>query len=282
MTVVHDDYADAVDETYNPELDGYDGDSPYDRVTTLSRLTGLSVVHAPRALAARAPPPTIVVPFIPVGEGDHDRDAVYAVKRAWARYQGGIWRLRKLQSKPLEQRRRWGAPFSQEFGARTYTKARHQALAPFFDAYALKLLHSDSALTARDKQIAMQLSWHNALYNRRMQVAYSQVRPSQLGWAGLITRADCSGSVAGGCDWAKVLPAVDWRYTNTWVQNALGKPVPGLADAVPGDVFLYGSPSHEALYLGNGLVWSFGSFPIKILRHDYRHDRSAIRRFVPL
>jgi hypothetical protein len=115
-----------------------------------------------------------------------------------------------------------------------------------------------------------------------MSVLYSQIRPSQLGPALLITRADCSGSVAGGCAWAKILPKVDWRYTNTWAQITFGQPVPDFSHAKPGDVFLYGSPSHEALYLGNGLVWSFGSYPIMILPHDYRHDRCAIRRFVPL
>ena len=137
-------------------------------------------------------------------------------------------------------------------------------------------------VSARDKQIALQLRWHTALYNRRMSVLYSQLRPSQLGPAQWITRADCSGSVAGGCKWAAVLPTVDWRYTNTWSQIGFGHHVDSIANALPGDVILYGSPSHEALYLGHELVWSLGSYPIKILNYRYRHDLNTIRRFVPL
>ena len=117
-----------------------------------------------------------------------------------------------------------------------------------------------------------------------MSVAYSQARPSQLGKPENITYADCSGSIAAGCNWAKVLPQVDWRYTNTDVQILFGLPVPNLAAALPGDVLFYGQgndPSHEAMYLGGGRVWSFGSYPIKLLDADYRHDRIAIRRFVP-
>lgn len=273
-------FADVVDDTYDPELDGYDAESVASRTSIIARLT--NPFHAAGALLQSTPTPTIVVPYIPVKEGDHDRDAVYAVKRAFARSKGK-GRLRKLQSKPIAVRKRWGSDFSKEFGAKSYTQVRHQKLAPYYDAYALSLLHADQQRTSpRDTQIATQMGWHSALYNRRMQVAYSQIRPSQLGAASGITRADCSGSVAGGCAWAKILPHVDWRYTNTWVQITFGTSVPDVAHAVPGDVFLYGSPSHEALYLGDGLVWSFGSYPIKILRHDYRHDRRDIRRFVPL
>jgi hypothetical protein len=49
-------------------------------------------------------------------------------------------------------------------------------------------------------------------------------------------------------------------------------------------VVLYGrggDPTHEALYLGGGRVWSFGSYPMKLLDVGYRGDMIAIRRFVP-
>lgn len=279
--LVHDSYIDVVDESYDPSLDGWDMEDPHKRATPVSRV--LTALRADRLNASSVPTLSIVVPYVQVGEGDHDRDAVYAIKRAYARSVSG-WRLRELMAKPLEVRRSWGARFSDEFGQHNYTKLRHQLLAPYFDAFALALLESDSGppLSARDKQISLQLGWHNAVYNRRMSIFYSQARPSQLRPAEWITRADCSGSVAGGCAWAKILPAVDWRYTNTWGQVKFGRPVDGVANARPGDVFFYGSPSHEALYLGDGLVWSFGSYPAKILRHNYRHDRHSIRRFVPL
>jgi hypothetical protein len=276
---VLDSFADDVDESYDPDLDHVeDQQDPHEmRVGIVSR-----ALYSVASAAAKKPPTaTIVVPF-PVGVGEGDvSDRVYAVKRAYARSVSG-WRLRALMAKPETVRRTWGKQFSDEFGQRNYTSARHTLLAPYYDAYALSLLRSQPEMSQREKQIVIQLGWHNALYNRRMRVPYSQYRPSQLREARLITRADCSGSVAGGCDWARILPQVDWRYTNTWVQINFGRLIGGISQAKTGDVIFYGSPSHEALYLGNGLVWSFGSYPIKILRHDYRHDRHSIRRFLPL
>lgn len=277
--IVLDSFDDDVDVRYDPALDGDDADDPLSRTSLLSH-----VPPPPRTLMAvrglLAPATTIVVPYVPgIGQGDVS-DGVYAVKRAYARSRGG-GRLAKLMSQRLSVRRTWGKAFSTEIGSTSYTKALHVRLAPHYDALALSLLHEAASTTGRDRIIARQVAWHTALYNRRYQVPYSQLRPSQLVSADRVTRADCSGSVAGGCAWAEILPHVDWRYTNTWSQITFGTAVSGVADAVPGDVFLYGSPSHEALYLGGGLVWSFGSFPAKILPHDYRHDRRAIRRFVP-
>lgn len=279
--VVRDSFADDVDESYNPALDGWDGGlDPYDQATLSSKLITRVMASMPLLRFSPAKSLTIVVPFKLVGEGDENY-YVYAVKRAYARWKGG-GRLRQLEAKPLAVRTRWGAQFSEEFRSDTYTKTLHAKYAPYFDAYALELVRRATAMSQHDLKIAKQIGWLNALYNRRSMVSYSQLRPSQLGEAVRITRADCSGSIAASCHWANIIPEVDWRYTNTWVQIQFGRTVAGLADAVPGDVFFYGSPSHEALYLGGGLVWSFGSYPMKILRHDYRHDRNSIKRFVPL
>ena len=277
--LVFDSFADDVDENYDPALDhAEDQTSPYEMRAPLMHRALFAVATA---AAKTVPTPTLVVPF-PVGVGEGDvSDKVYAVKRAYARSVSG-WRLRALMAKPLQVRRTWGKQFSDEFGQSSYTKARHLLLAPYYDAYALSLLRTEPQMSLRDKQIMIQMGWHNALYNRRMAVPYSQYRPSQLREAKLVTRADCSGSVAGGCDWARILPHVDWRWTNTWVQINFGQKIAGITGARRGDVIFYGSPSHEALYLGDGLVWSFGSYPIKILRHDYRHDRHSIRRYLPL
>lgn len=279
---VYDSFDEAVEYDYDPALDG-DEENLKD---PLDQRTLMGLVPPPPQLFMEArgltkPAQTIVVPFpAGVNEKDHS-DAVYAIKRAWARKKGK-GRLRMLETKSEAVKRTWQPSFSKEFGASSYTKARHAKLAPWFDDYCLKLLRTNKAVSAHDRVIAAQLAWHNAMYNRRWAVQYSQVRPSQLVSALRVTRADCSGSIAAGCWWAGIMPQVDWRYTNTWAQITFGRSVGSVNEAVPGDVFLYGSPSHEALYLGNGLVWSFGSYPAKILPHNYRHDRCAIRRFVPV
>jgi hypothetical protein len=244
------------------------------------------------AVPTAAPPAQkiVVVPYNPVHPGDVG-DHVFAVKRANARYRGG-GRLIALEAKAAKTKRTWAKTTSkQSFSADFrqtqkmlgvpvtgwYDRPTHSKLAPWFDAYAISLMMPPKT----DPRIARQLGWHAAVYNRRWRVAYSQARPSQLRAAEELTRADCSGSVAGGCDWAGILPAVDWRWTNTWSQVELGTSVAGVTSAKPGDVFFYGSgTSHEALYVGERLVWSFGSYPCKILPYDYRHDRVAIRRFV--
>lgn len=282
MSIVFDSFTDVVDETYDPANDGVqDIPDPHDQATLLSRVTGPLATFLPLMSSAEAQSATIVVPYRQVGEATKPSYYIYAVKRGYAKWKGG-GRLKALEAKPLAVRMDWQPSFSDEVGSKTYTQTLHNRWAPHFDTYALELVRRSSQMSARDLKIAKQIGWLNALYNRRSVVSYSQVRPSQLGEATRITRADCSGSIAASCHWADILSVVDWRYTNTWVQISLGREVPGIADAKPGDVILYGSPSHEALYLGDGLVWSFGSYPIKILRHDYRHDRNSIRRFVPL
>lgn len=266
-----------------------DGD---DSIPVGSRQTG----YEPRSLmltaVAATTETTLVVPYKhsePGSKGDH----VYALKRAHARYRGS-GRLKILEAKPAGVKRTWGTyagpgSFTRDYKETQrklgvpvtgqYDKATHARLARWYDAYALELLQPDP----RDRQIAQQIAWVMEFYNQRYRIAYSQARPSQLGPVALVSRADCSGSVAASCYWAKILPNVDWRWTNTDTQIHMGQAVSGLRAALPGDVFLYGTdgnPSHEALYLGGGRVFSFGSYPARLLAHDYRHDRVAIRRFV--
>lgn len=281
---IYDSFHEAPLEEQDPAEDGDDS------IPVGARATG----YEPRQLlTAPGPPTSLVVPYRysePGDKGDH----VFALKRAHARYRGG-GRLAMLMAKPKAVQRTWGTytgpgSFTRDFKETqrrlgvtvtgTYNKATHQKLARWYDAYALALLQPDP----RDQQIAKLIGWHMEFYNQRWRIPYSQARPSQLGPVSLISRADCSGSIAGGCHWASILPRVDWRWTNTDVQIHFGVAVGSVREALPGDVFLYGrggDPSHEALYLGGGRVWSFGSYPVKLLAHDYRHDRVSIRRFVP-
>ena len=143
-------------------------------------------------------------------------------------------------------------------------------------------------------------------YHYRNRIAYSQARPTQITLPRETTRLDCSGLVACCMDFAEVMPKVDWRYTNTWIQDDLGTRVT-LANARPGDVVFYGprlgNPTHEALYLGTladlktlkvtiapevekamkgggRMVLSNGHHPMGLYPIDYRSDRVEIRRFV--
>lgn len=101
-------------------------------------------------------------------------------------------------------------------------------------------------LTTRQRVLIRGLRY----YHFRGKIQYSQARPTQLRLPRETTRLDCSGLVAACMDFAGVMPRVDWRYTNTWLQIKLGKPVT-LAEAKPGDVVFYGpsatNPTHEAL-----------------------------------
>lgn len=260
--------------------------------SSASRAANAPVTIQPHLTATPLPR---VVPFRPCEPGDVG-DHVYALKRMHARYRGG-GRLARLMAKPKSVRRTWSkstgvGSFYRDFretlrllGLPTtpvlYGEKAWKKLAPYADSLALSLL-----VPKIDARIDRQIAWHMAVYNRRGMVIYSQLRPSQLGRPEQITRADCSGSIAAGCHWAGILPKVDWRWTNTDTQILFGTAVPSLSAAKPGDVVLYGfgnDPNHETLYLGGGRVWSFGSYPIKLLPVDYdrggRGGRIAIRRF---
>lgn len=156
-------------------------------------------------------------------------------------------------------------------------------------------------LTARDKALIRGIRY----FHYRGRINYSQARPTQIRLPRETTRLDCSGLVACCMDFAGVLPKVDWRYTNTWVQIRFGRRVT-LARARPGDVVFYGpskdNPTHEALFLGTlkqlralvtvpdevarkmtgggAYVLSHGHYPMNIFPVDYRGDRTQIRDLI--
>lgn len=160
------------------------------------------------------------------------------------------------------------------------------------------VVHASSKQRIRHQIVGRGLRY----YRFRKDIAYSQARPTQIRLPRETTRLDCSGLVACCMDFAGVLPRVDWRYTNTWIQIRFGRAVE-LAYAKPGDVVFYGpssgNPTHEALYLGtrkqlvaleveppaamddNGRwVLSHGHYPMGIYPVDYRSDRIQIRTFL--
>jgi uncharacterized protein YfaT (DUF1175 family) len=151
----------------------------------------------------------------------------------------------------------------------------------------------DTASVAGHAQRQRMLNACWAVYERRVNIAYSQARPSQLLRHGLpvriaakaIKQADCSGLVAIGCDWAGIRKDVDWRYVNTWVLQRLFPHETPLERAVPGDLVFYGpssaDPHHVAIYRGDGEVLTNGHHPMSREKVDYRGDRIHIRAVLP-
>lgn len=223
-------------------------------------------------------------------------DKVYGIKRIVHRATGT---LRTLQLAPPAQRRRWGSYFTRKLRALqaryelpasgVWTRDTHEALGRWADEFAVELL-TPKEISPQERQRRAVLAFLTAFYNGRYGKSYSQERPSQLRPADKITRADCSGSVAAAMHEAGVLPRVDWRWTNTDTQILLGRPISKLADVEVGDVVFYGhgtDPGHETCVVATRpeiKVFSFGSYPAKVLPIDYNRGslggRIMIRRFI--
>lgn len=238
----------------------------------------------------------MVVPYPgALHEGDTG-DPVYGLKRIVHRATGT---LRTLQLAPPAQRRRWGRFFTEKVRrvqaanelavTGRWNRATHEALGRYADDFAIELL-TPKEISPQERQRRAVLAFLTAFYNGRYGKRYSQERPSQLRPADKITEADCSGSVAAAMHAAGVLPQVDWRWTNTDTQILLGRPISKLADVEVGDVVFYGhgtDPGHETCVVATRpeiKVFSFGSYPAKILPIDYNRGslggRIMIRRFI--
>lgn len=272
-------------------------DVPLDELPTWEGDDSIPVLGRPpeRQLASlMAPHPSevkLVVPYAgELSEGDTG-DAVYGIKRCVARATGT---LPLLMSQPAATKRTWGQFLTRRIKT-LQTKADLKAtgiwdtptwslLAPWADQLAIQLMHPIFTDQQRDV-----LSFLMAFYNDRFRKRYSQQRPTQLRPVKDITEADCSGSVATAMWTAGVLPKVDWRWTNTDTQIHLGLEVPTVNRVNIADVVFYGhgsDPNHETCVVatkGGVKVFSFGSYPAKILEMDYNRGslggRIEIRRF---
>lgn len=168
-----------------------------------------------------------------------------------------------------------------------YDQATHEKLSRYYDAYAIRylLLASIPKPTTDELERAEYLSELMYLYNNRYAYPYTQARPFDCRKPpsrGL----DCSASGEWAGEHSPIGSLSGFSqcgFGNTDSQIArfrlLNRVRPSIASAKPGDPKYYGSggdPSHVAFYIGHkdgrARVWSFGSFPIKILDADYRHD----------
>lgn len=131
-------------------------------------------------------------------------------------------------------------------------------------------------------------------YARRYAISYSQYRPMALGsppWTP--TRWDCSGFYTAACH-AGGAPDPNGRgydhlgYTGTLMTR--GTRVSSVDNLKPGDAIFYGhsrrmpgfnsgDPTHVALYVGNRMILTLGSYPMKYVPYNYRSDINHYRHY---
>ena len=269
-------------------VDAYDGDDHDDHdapVEDAYRLLTFSAAAPP----APAPPKTLAVPFVYAKAGDSGPH-VKAIKRALSRAGYGTWIGSKFTAKLGVFGVRSLNAFKKTHGLPgngVYDKATWRALAPHFDAYSIRYL-LNAKLPAKPTREELQRNAFLAelmyLYNRRGILPYTQRRafdtskpPSGL---------DCSASGEWAAKWAGLkslsgYPGFGYGNTDSQIARFRGLHAmrASIATAEEGDPVYYGrngDPSHVAFYLGDGRVWSFGAYPVKILDHDYRHDKISV------
>lgn len=235
--------------------------------------------------------PKIVAPYIACEAGDKGRPQ-RIVGRALARAGHGklrhATRIRRKWDASLTQRlNEWRATVGIKNRDPKYTREDHRKLARWWDSFNHRLAADE--LASRRKETREQrirrrvLAELEYLYNRRGAIAYNQARPYDRRRPP--RRLDCSASKQWADEYAGApTSGSPWGYGNTYTQlthyRRIHKVIVsgrGSYDrAQPGDPVYYGAPSHVTVYLGNGRVFSFGSYPMKILPVDYRSDRTAI------
>lgn len=192
--------------------------------------------------------------------------------------------VRWKQSKGLGTQRVLGGR-AHESLERTHRKGSATEWA--FDSRAIQLAqdyydaHSKTPeQRVREAIVAAAAYW----YSHRSQIMYSQYRPFQRGRPPWVpSRWDCSGFVtccyeAGGAPDPNGRGYDGLGYTGTLIEH--GSPV-AKANLKAGDLVFYGSswgkpgfpagsPTHVAVYAGNGLVYSMGSYPMGLYAVGYR------------
>ncbi|MBA2741915.1 MAG: peptidoglycan-binding protein [Actinobacteria bacterium] len=243
----------------------------------------------PRFLLSLVGEPDLVVPFRGPLQIRSRGPAVKAMKRAlsragyvkWHRFDGVFYKGTREALMEFQR----DAPGVSVDGV--YGPLTHRKLARFYDAYAIEYLLGETVSPEQKKRNAF-LAQLMYVYNRRWQVAYSQTRPFDLRRPP--SALDCSASGEWAAKWAGIPSPSGYSgygYGNTDTQIArlrsLGRERDSIRDAEIGDPKFYGrggDPSHVAYYIGHkegvARVWSFGSYPAKILDASYRHDSIGV------
>lgn len=275
-------YASLLDVPLDPP--GVDGD---DSLVPTGEVPFTAIPPPPtRALTAMTQ--AIAVPFFPFKDGDEGAHIV-AWRRAMSRAGYLVWEGFDFNPKFGVYGVRTMKKFQKRVGipqTGRYDAATHRKLARHYDAYGIRLL-LDKRKREQVPEVTPEQKKRNAflaelmyLYNRRWGMVYTQNRPWDLSKPpyGL----DCSASG----EWASRYSGLrspsgysGWGYGNTDSQiarfRALNRRRSSYSNCEIGDFVFYGrggDPSHVAYWIGGGRVWSFGSYPAKILNYNYRSD----------
>lgn len=223
---------------------------------------------------------------------------VEAAKRTTYRYLAN-GKLKTLATKPDKVRRTFGPLFAIDV-----VKARRKAgfdnrpiFGPAFfdylvdkgapDALAIDLLNqyrADNEISD-GQRVANTALWY---YRNSAGIRYSQARPiptisKNIRPPRTPDYLDCSG-LAISCYWANSLEqklgnANALGYGNTWSLANYGTAIRS-SQLQPGDLVFYGNCSHVAVYVGDGMVVSHGSYPMRHVNFRYRHDLWGYRRYL--
>lgn len=276
------------DSIHQVPLDTYQGDDGDDSTVPAGQQDHQPATIRTLASATQPPEPNIVAHYYYAKRGDVGPH-ILALVRALSVAGHGKWKGKLFSNKlGLFAEKNLNA-FKKKHGLPqngVYDRATHNQLAKFYDGYAIKfLLNAQTPKPDKDVQrrnaFIAELMY---LYNRRTHEQYTQARAYDTDKPpyGL----DCSSSGEWAAQHGGLKSLSGYRYFgygNTDSQLSRYRSLRAVRDSIvkakPGDPLYYGrgtDPSHVAFYLGDGRVWSFGGYPIKILAHDYRHDRIAI------
>ena len=197
-----------------------------------------------------------------------------AVRKANLRMQVRSATVNKAAHEALEKRHAKNKPKEWAFDSLAIAQSKR---------YCDELYHKEK----RQRIIEAGFFW----YAHRAAIFYSQARPFQMRRPPMIpSHWDCSAFVTN-CYYAGGGPDPNGRgfsgygYTgDMWTHGRRTSFAHiRVADLIlygfttnPRPGFPYGSPTHVAIYTGNGLVLSMGSYPMKYLRYDYRSINSIV------
>lgn len=179
----------------------------------------------------------------------------------------------------------------------TTKKAKNKPGEWAFDKRAIQLARefNESFTTTPEERIRKAIvSAGFFWYSNKWQIAYSQARPMAVGRPPFVpSRWDCSGFVTN-CHYAGGAPDPNGRgydglgYTGTLMGR--GTRVGSIADLEPGDLIFYGfsaerpgfnrgDPGDVKLYVGDEMVLSMGSYPMKYVHYRARRDINHFRKY---